>query len=76
MSKNQTPISRQDTAVLLFIAGIGSVLLLCLGLISYATSSGKKIGPAVDPNLCEYCGNKTNKSENLAQLSNREENHQ
>jgi predicted amidophosphoribosyltransferase len=48
------------------IAGIGSVLLLCLGLIIFATSGSKKIGPVVDPNLCEYCGNKLNKSRECA----------
>lgn len=44
------------------IAGIGLVLLLCIGLSLFAVSGSKKIGAIVDPTQCEYCGSKLNKS--------------
>jgi hypothetical protein len=48
------------------IAGIGLVLLLCIGLLIYATSGSKKIGPVVDPTKCEFCGNQLNKNGDCA----------
>jgi phage FluMu protein Com len=46
------------------LAGVGLVLLLCLGLLIFATSGPTKTGPsrAVDPTVCEYCGKKLPKS--------------
>lgn len=44
------------------IAGLGVVLLLCLGLTIFATSGSTKSTAIVDPTVCEYCGKKLNKS--------------
>jgi predicted Zn-ribbon and HTH transcriptional regulator len=45
------------------IAGMGLVLLLFVGLLIYATSGSKKIGPVVDPTKCEFCGGSLNKGD-------------
>jgi len=44
------------------IAGMGLVLLVCIGLLIFATSGSKKIGPVVDPTKCEFCGGSLNKN--------------
>jgi predicted amidophosphoribosyltransferase len=49
-------------AAIYSIAGLGVVLLLCIGLTVYAVSGSTKIGPVVDTTKCEFCGTKLNKS--------------
>lgn len=44
------------------IAGLGFVLLLCIGLILFATSGSNKTAGIVNPTECEYCGGKLNKN--------------
>lgn len=44
------------------LSGVGLVLLVTVALVIFATSGEKKTGPVADPTVCEYCGNKLNKS--------------
>jgi hypothetical protein len=44
------------------LGGIGLVLLATVALLIFSASGEKKTGPVADPTVCEYCGNKLNKS--------------